>query len=279
MPLPCAALQRDCAANAKLPQLIVTGAALRRPCRSQPQGRAPRIALCHPRRSRRTPAVPSSSTARQDSSAAPLSFRDRQFLLREEAILDAANQLLAQRGFELMSMDDLAAMVGIAKGSLYKHFESKEQLAAASMTRLLRRIEAELAAQERTQPARARLEQLLRWTLRERAAGRMPLLPSTNQAVQQALMSNGKYTAALADVGNALAALVEDGAAAGELRGDLPVPVLLFTIYARSCDPSFDFLRASGEWSDDQVIDFMVATCFDGLATRPPARGPGDARK
>ncbi len=197
-----------------------------------------------------------------------MSFRDRQFQLREEAILDAANQLLAQRGFELMSMDDLAAAVGIAKGSLYKHFESKEQLAAASMTRLLRRIEAQLAAHEAGQPARERLEQLLRWTLRERAAGRMPLLPSTNQEVQQALMSNTSYTAALNDVGNALGELIEAGAAAGELRGDLPVPVLLFTIYARSCDPSFDFLRASGDWSDDEVIDFMVATCFDGLASK-----------
>lgn len=207
-----------------------------------------------------------SSATRQDAPAAPLSFRDRQFLAREEAILDAANQLLAQRGFELMSMDDLAAAVGIAKGSLYKHFESKEQLAAASMTRLLRRIEAQLVQQDRKQSARLRLEALLRWTLHERAAGRMPLLPSTDQSVQQALMSNTSYTAALADVGNALAELVDDGMRAGELRNDLPVPVLLFTIYARSCDPSFDFLRASGEWSDDEVIEFMLATCFDGLA-------------
>jgi hypothetical protein len=51
------------------------------------------------------------------------------------------------------------------------------------------------------------------------------------------------------------------------------VPVLLFTVYARSCDPSFDFLRASGEFSDEQVIDFMVATCFDGLA-RPRTGTP-----
>lgn len=212
--------------------------------------------------------MPLSSATQRDAPTAPLSFRDRQFLAREEAILDAANQLLAQRGFELMSMDDLAAAVGIAKGSLYKHFESKEQLAAASMTRLLRRIEAQLVQQDRKLSARLRLESLLRWTLRERAAGRMPLLPSTDQSVQQALMSNTSYTAALTDVGNALAELVEDGMQAGELRKDLPAPVLLFTIYARSCDPSFDFLRASGEWSDEQVIEFMLATCFDGLARK-----------
>lgn len=201
------------------------------------------------------------------------SFRDRQFQLREEAILDAANQLLAQRGFELMSMDELAAAVGIAKGSLYKHFESKEQLAAASMTRLLRRIESRLRTQPAQDSPRRRLEMLLRWTLAERAAGRMPLLPSTNPALQQALTGTLGYTEALGAVGEALAQLVEQGIEAGELRSDLPVPVLLFTVYARSCDPSFDFLRASGEFSDEQVIDFMVATCFDGLA-RPRTGTP-----
>jgi TetR/AcrR family transcriptional regulator, regulator of autoinduction and epiphytic fitness len=212
-----------------------------------------------------------SSVRSARAAGAPLSFRDRQFRLREEAILDAANQLLAQRGYELMSMDELAAAVGIAKGSLYKHFASKEQLAAASMTRLLRRIGAQLQAQPSQDSPRRRLEELLRWALRERAASRMPLLPSTNPSLQQALTETHDYSDALTDVGNALAELVVEGVERGELRSDLPVPVLLFTVYARSCDPSFDFLRASGEFSDEQVIEFMVASCFDGLAAARPA--------
>ena len=63
------------------------------------------------------------------------SFRETQFELREEAILDATNRLLGDKGYEAMSMDDIAAEVGIAKGSLYKHFESKEALAGAVMRR------------------------------------------------------------------------------------------------------------------------------------------------
>jgi len=34
-----------------------------------------------------------------------------------------------------MTVDEVAADVGIAKTSLYKHFESKEELAAAAMVR------------------------------------------------------------------------------------------------------------------------------------------------
>lgn len=198
--------------------------------------------------------------------AAAVPFRDRQFQMREEAILDAANRLLASRGFETMSMDDLAAAVGIAKGSLYKHFDSKEALAAAAMTRLLRRIEAHLRAQDPGLTPLARLKDVLAWALRERAQGRMPLLPSTSQHVRQALMANRDYMHSLEDVGNALAELVAGAAERGELRSDLPVPVMLYAIYARSCDPSFEFLRQAGEWDDEQVIAMMVSSCFDGLA-------------
>ena len=60
-----------------------------------------------------------------------LPFKKQQFEAREEAILDAVNQLLSEKGFDLMTMDDVAEAVGVAKGSLYKHFSSKEKLAAA----------------------------------------------------------------------------------------------------------------------------------------------------
>lgn len=65
-------------------------------------------------------------------------FRKQQFELREEAILDAVNSLLSDKGYYLMTMEDVAAAVGVAKGSLYKHFSSKEKLAAAVLSRLLR---------------------------------------------------------------------------------------------------------------------------------------------
>ncbi len=188
-----------------------------------------------------------------------MSFRDRQFRWREEAILDAANRLLATKGFETMSMDDLAAAVGIAKGSLYKHFDSKEALAGAAMTRLLRAIDAHLQAQDPALAPVDRLKDLLAWALRERAAGRMPLLPSTSQSVQQALLANRDYVMALEDVGNHMADLVQQAADQGRLA-----------IYARSCDPSFEYLRQSGEWSDDEVIAMMVSSCFDGLAAASP---------
>jgi len=53
------------------------------------------------------------------------SFKDQAFKLRENAILDAATAVLGSKGYDLMTMDDVAGAVGISKPSLYKHFKSR----------------------------------------------------------------------------------------------------------------------------------------------------------
>lgn len=199
------------------------------------------------------------------------SFRDRQFALREEAILDAANALLARHGYEAMVLDDVAAEVGIAKGSVYKHFPSKEALAAAAMTRLLER----LLVQVQALPAQAtpldQLKQLLRWALQERAAGRLPTLPSTHTGLQQALLADKAYMNTLSTLSDAVGALIERAVKARQLSATLPPTAMLFSLYARSCDPSFDFLRATRAYRDDELIELMLRLCFEGMQPRPGA--------
>ena len=70
-------------------------------------------------------------------SAARPRFREQFLQAREDAIVESVNRLLAEKGFDLMTVDEVVADVGIAKASLYKHFASKEALAAAAMVLLL----------------------------------------------------------------------------------------------------------------------------------------------
>lgn len=44
------------------------------------------------------------------------------------AILNAAGEVFARFGFKKASMEDIARRAGVGKGSLYLHFESKEEL-------------------------------------------------------------------------------------------------------------------------------------------------------
>ena len=47
-------------------------------------------------------------------------LKEQQQRLREDVILQAVNGLLAEKGYDLMTVDEVAAVVGIAKASLYK---------------------------------------------------------------------------------------------------------------------------------------------------------------
>lgn len=194
-----------------------------------------------------------------------LSFKQQQLIVRENAIIDATNSLLAQKGFDLMTMDEVAAEVGIAKASLYKHFPSKEALAAAAMIRLLENTLAFVRSLDSQQKAIAQLKGVLQWALEIRMRGGLPTLPAENTSLREALLNNTRYINRLLDLNELMGELIEKARADGAIQPALPVDVVLFTIYARSCDPTMDYLRVSGQYTDTQVISFLIETCFGGL--------------
>ena len=57
-----------------------------------------------------------------------------------DAILDATDRMLSTRGYKKMTIDDLAAAVGIGKGSVYLHFESKEEIALSHIDGIIERL-------------------------------------------------------------------------------------------------------------------------------------------
>ncbi|MCV2364845.1 TetR/AcrR family transcriptional regulator [Paucibacter sp. DJ1R-11] len=214
---------------------------------------------------------------------AKVSFREQVLQVREDAIVASVNRLLAEKGFDLMTVDEVVADVGIAKASLYKHFSSKEELAAAAMVRVL-----DLALGEverlRQQPA-APLEQLravARWTMQVQLAGEMPSLPSQNSTLRAALVAHKGYMDRLLRLSDLLGEWIEAGQAEGSLRAELPPEVLLYTLFARACDPVLGLLKAAGQYSDAQIIDILLLSCFGGLGSgqeAPAAASPKRMRK
>ena len=195
---------------------------------------------------------------------------------REEAILASVNRLLAEKGFDVMTVDEVAADVGIAKASLYKHFVSKEELAAAAMIRVLDRALAQLETQQADARATP-IEQLMaatRWTMQVQLAGEMPSLPAQNSALRGTLMSSKAYLDRLMQVSDLLGAWITAGQKSGSLNAALPPELLLYTIFARACDPVLGLLKAGGNYSNEQIIEMLLVTCFQGLGAvaAPPSR-------
>lgn len=206
---------------------------------------------------------------------ARVSFREQVLRAREEAILVSVNRLLAEKGFDVMTVDEVAADVGIAKASLYKHFNSKEELAAAAMIRVLDRALARLEQQQADTVA-GPLDQLkaaTRWTMQLQLVGEMPSLPAQNSALRAALIGNKAYIERLMQVSEVLGGWITASQKAGALNPALPPEVILYTVFARACDPVLGMLKAGGNYSDEQIIEMLLVTCFDGLASSAaPAR-------
>ena len=194
-----------------------------------------------------------------------LSFKDQAFKLREDSILDATTGILATKGFDLMTMDDVANLIGISKPSLYKHFKSKEDLVGTTMVRLLDGATHQLEQLPEALSAKEKLSALLEWALRVRLQGGMPFLPSTSAHVREMLMRNLKYVGKVIKLNAKLEKLVLQAQKNGELNPNLPSDVILYSYYARTCDPAVEYLQRFSKMSSDDIVKHMLQVCFDGL--------------
>lgn len=197
-----------------------------------------------------------------------LSFKQRMMVAREDAIIQTVNRLLAEKGFEAMTVDEVAAQVGIAKASLYKHFSSKEDLAAAAMVRVMRRAQDFINALPNDADPLDNLRSVVRWVLQVKLAGDMPTLPSQNSSLRTTLMANTDYMDGLMEVSDRLGAWIEAAQAAGKLNKGLPAIAILYTFFARACDSVVEFLKVGGLFSDEQIVEMVLTTCFEGINTR-----------
>jgi TetR/AcrR family transcriptional regulator, regulator of autoinduction and epiphytic fitness len=205
----------------------------------------------------------------QPNQVLKVSFKEQMLQAREDAIIRTVNLLLAEKGFDAMTVDEVAAAVGIAKASLYKHFPSKEDLAAAAMVSVMRRAQAFIATLPATDSPLDNLRAVVRWTMEVKLAGEMPSLPSQNSKLRAALMANRDYMDGLMEVSDVLGGWIESAQAQGVINRQIPAIAILYTVYARACDPVLEFLKMGGLHDDAQIIDLVMATCFDGLHARP----------
>ena len=197
-----------------------------------------------------------------------MSFKAQMHQAREEAIVQAVNRLLAEKDFDAMTVDEVAAEVGIAKASLYKHFPSKEDLACAAMVRVMRRAQDFLKSLPADAAPLDNIKAVARWTMEVQLAGEMPSLPSQNSSLRATLMKSRDYMDGLIEISDQLGAWIEAAQAGGQLHPGLPPIAVLYTLYARACDPVLEFLKAGGQHTDEQIADLVMATCFEGLNAR-----------
>ena len=149
---------------------------------------------------------------------------------RKNEILDVAERLFGTKGFDGTSTTDILNEVGIARGTLYYHFKSKEDILDA----MIQRMTGILVAKAGDIAARKDLPVLQRLT-------RMMLALNVNNDLgreimaqvhkpQNALMHQKMQERLLAGVTPVITALLEEGIAQGICRTDYPAEVAEMTL-------------------------------------------------
>ena len=144
---------------------------------------------------------------------------------RKNEILDAAAELFAAKGYDETSTGDILDRVGIARGTLYYHFKSKEDILDA----LIERINAALiagakaAAEDRSLPV---VERIVRAVISLKLdAGEATIGHEVLQQVhrpQNALMHQKMLQSLLDGVVPVLTGLVEEGNVQGIFHASYP---------------------------------------------------------
>ena len=189
------------------------------------------------------------------------SVREQQFELRETIILDHAYKLMLEQGYEKMSMDQLAAQVGIAKMTVYQHFPSKEALAIAVIVRGMKQVEETLTPVfDSPRPALERLHEVLSKGLEQRSKIwriHLELPPS-------AVIHNVAYQTQNARFLEHWERLIEQAKAEGAIAPTLSTLVLI-RMFQIMYQTDYEDLLDSGKVTIETLIDTLMTVAINGI--------------
>ena len=194
---------------------------------------------------------------------------------RTREILDAARRLLQSRGVESVTMEEIAAAAGVAKGTIYLYFQGKEDLIQDLITQVGEQMLADIEAI--VQGSGTPLEKiqqvaslLLDYLMRERA-----LFP----AYARDLLRGGRGTATtywqhLQEMEEKFVTMVTrlfaDGIEAGQF---IPADPRLLTFLLRGMVRAVGYFQMSAgqEAAVKEALPVLLTLLSSGLTRQPPA--------
>jgi AcrR family transcriptional regulator len=201
-------------------------------------------------------------------------FHEYTFMPRQirDDILDAAERLLADFGYSMVTMEEVAREAGVGRTTIYLHFKTKEEVALAVLDRVharnvdnLRRVAAEGEGEPAAQLRRVLLERLRfgfehgRWRREDgdmHAAIRSVYVHRREQYIEN--------EAAL------VAGLLRAGIERGEFAvGDAPLAARALVLATNALMPYSLTPRMRDDWPEvERTAEAMIDLMLNGLCTR-----------
>ena len=148
--------------------------------------------------------------------------QDKRGDARKKEILDTAEQLFASNGFDNTSTNDIISAIGIARGTLYHHFTSKEDILDSVIDRINNTMmrDAEKIAGDKQIPLLDRLTDSIRALNVESGIGEEVLVQVHKP--QNALLHQKMQDKLISGIVPVIAGLIEEGNRDGTFRSPYP---------------------------------------------------------
>ena len=174
---------------------------------------------------------------------------------RKNEILDIAKRLFMERGYEQTTINDILSISGIAKGSLYYHYKSKEDV----LDGVLQRMTGQIAAAAKAiadDPAMTAHEKMLR------VIPSVSISESPDERILRdlhipanALLHQKSIVQTIRAVAPILAGVVEQGIKEGFYRTQYPLETVEILLVASQ----FIFDEGVFQWTPDEMAARMTA--------------------
>ena len=154
---------------------------------------------------------------------------------RRDEILDVAERLFCANGYDNTSTNDILAEIGIARGTLYYHFKSKEDILDAMIDRILDEIirKAKNIALNESMPVLERLTKTVLAANVDTKTGDM-ILEQVHKP-QNALMHAKMQEKLLSQLVPLFVKIIEDGIAQNLMQTDYPEDTIqMLLLYSNS---------------------------------------------
>ena len=205
----------------------------------------------------------------------PISFKERTKQQREHEIILAAGQMMRERGYADLNMDDLATEVGISKPTLYHHFKSKEELVSQVLIRSFEMFEDYLNQPSTLRPVE-RIAAALRLLLQKRYEPDSFLANIGSEPILSAFVTNPELVASKGRILAQIVALIDEAKTKGEIVALLPSPFIaraMFCMLGMWNEKSFSLACTTDRDSLNQIIENMIYLLMHGITTEGTTEG------
>ena len=195
-----------------------------------------------------------------------LSLKEKQRKERETLILQAAEEVLLEKGYHAMSMDEIAARVGVAKGTLYLHFARKDDLVYRlfedDMERILRLIE-RVSTMEGD--ARTKLASIFEALYESFFDQHGQLLYTLYNSIEVNDALREKQHGVMRQLADFVANLLDQGKADGVFNTDIPTEVMVRVLFSMLSPKAYQQLMAEKKMSSKELVGYVERIYFQGI--------------